>query len=97
VAKGKVDTVAGFPIVKSNHVPSTNVTTNLAKYNGDFRTTVGLVFNKMAAGTLQLMDVSMESEYEIRRQGTFMVAKYFVGHGVLRPECAIELATGAVA
>lgn len=97
VAQGKVDTVAGFPIVKSNHVPSTNVTTGLTKYNGDFRTTVGIVFNKMAAGTLQLMDVQMESEYEIRRQGTFMLAKYFVGHGVLRPECAIELATGAVA
>ncbi|MCL8384155.1 major capsid protein [Xanthobacter aminoxidans] len=97
VATGRVDTIAGFPIVKSNHVPSTNVTTGPAKYQGDFRTTVGLVFNKMAAGTVQLMDMSMESEYEIRRQGTFFIAKYLVGHGILRPDCAIEVATGAVA
>lgn len=97
VASGKVDTVAGFPIVKSNRVPSTNITTGPTKYQGDFRTTVGLIFNKMAAGTVQLMDVGVESEYEIRRQGTFFVAKYLVGHGILRPECAIELATGAVA
>ncbi|UJX45758.1 hypothetical protein [Xanthobacter sp. YC-JY1] len=97
VASGKVDTVAGFPIVKSNHVPSTQVTAGPAKYQGDFRTTVGLVFNKMAAGTVQLLDLAMESEYEIRRQGTFMVAKYAVGHDKLRPDCAIEIATGAVA
>ncbi|MFG1395871.1 major capsid protein [Roseixanthobacter pseudopolyaromaticivorans] len=97
VAQGKVDTVAGFPIVKSNHVPSTQITTGPTKYQGDFRTTVGLIFNKMAAGTVQLMDVGVESEYEIRRQGTFFVAKYLVGHGILRPECAIEIATGAVA
>ena len=97
MATGQVQTVAGLPIVKSNHVPSANVTTDIAKYNGDFRTTVGLVFNKMAAGTVQLMDIAMESEYEIRRQGTFMIAKYLAGHDVLRPDCAIELATGAVA
>lgn len=97
VASGKVNTVAGLPIVKSNHVPSTNVTTDIAKYNGDFRTTVGLVFNKMAVGTVQLMDVSMESEYEIRRQGSFFIAKYAAGHDVLRTDCAIELATGSVA
>ena len=97
VASGKVDTVAGFPIVKSNNVPSTNVTSGPTKYQGNFTTTVGLIFNKMAAGTVQLLDLAMESEYEIRRQGTFFVAKYAVGHGVLRPDCAIEVATGAVA
>lgn len=97
VATGRVDTVAGLPIIKSNHVPSTNVATGPTKYQGNFTTTVGLIFNKMAAGTVQLLDLGMESEYEIRRQGTFMVAKYAVGHDVLRPDCAIEVATGAVA
>lgn len=97
VASGKVETVAGFPIVKSNHIPSTNVTSGPTKYQGDFRTTVGLIFNKMAVGTVQLLDLAMESEYEIRRQGTFFVAKYAVGHGKLREDCAIEVATGAVA
>ncbi|MFG1420041.1 hypothetical protein V5F38_19965 [Xanthobacter sp. V0B-10] len=97
VASGVVQTIAGLPIVKSNHVPSTNVTTGPAKYQGDFRTTAGLVFNKYAAGTVQLLDLSVESEYEIRRQGNFFIAKYLCGHDVLRADCAIELATGAVA
>jgi len=39
-----------------------------------------------------LMDLGLESEYDIRRQGTLFVAKYAMGHGVLRPEAAIELA-----
>lgn len=96
VAAGMVETVAGFPIVKSNHVPSTNIATGPAKYQGNFSTTVGLVFHKMAAGTVQLLDLGLDSEFEIRRQGTFMVAKYAVGHDVLRADCSIELATGAV-
>ncbi len=97
VASGVVETIAGLPLVKSNHVPTGQVTTGPAKYQGDFRTTVGLVFNKFAAGTVQLMDLAMEQDYEIRRQGSFFVASYLCGHDVLRPDCAIELATGAVA
>jgi hypothetical protein len=37
------------------------------------------------------MDLAMESEYEVWRQGTLMVAKYAQGHGWLRPEALIEL------
>ena len=44
-------------------------------------------------GTVKLMDMAMESQYDIRRQGTLMVAKYAMGHGVLRPAAAVELAT----
>jgi hypothetical protein len=91
IAAGKIETVAGFPIVKTNNVPSTNVNTGLAKYQGDYSKTVAIIGNKWAVGTVQLMDISLESEYEIRRQGTFMVAKMAVGHDILRPECAIEL------
>jgi hypothetical protein len=52
-----------------------------------------VVATKDAVGTVKLMDLAMESEYDIRRQGTLMVAKYALGHGVLRPSCAIELKT----
>ncbi len=97
VASGVVQTIAGLPIVKSNHVPSSNITTGPTKYQGDFTTTAGLVFHKMAAGTVQLLDMTVESDYEIRRQGSFFIGKYLVGHDVLRSDCAIELATGAVA
>lgn len=101
-ADGKVLRVAGITIVSSNHVPTTNITTGVesgtsTRYAVDARTTVGVVFHKEAIGTVKLLDLAMESEYDIRRQGTLMVAKYAMGHGILRPECAIELATGAVA
>lgn len=101
-ADGKVLRVAGLTIVASNHIPTTNITTGVdagtsARYAVDARTTVGVVMQKEAVGTVKLLDLGMESEYDIRRQGTLMVAKYAMGHGILRPECAIELATGAVA
>lgn len=92
IAQGTMPSVLGLEIVKSNNVPSTNVNTGPTKYQGDFTNTVGIVANKMAAGTVKLLDLSMESEYEIRRQGTFMVAKYAVGHDQLRADCAVELA-----
>ena len=52
---------------------------------------VCLVSHPSAAGTVKLMDLAVESEYDIRRQGTLMVAKYAMGHGVLRPEAAIGI------
>ena len=102
-ADGKVLRIAGLTIVASNHLPSTNITTGVSaggtpvRYAVDARTTAALVLQKEAVGTVKLLDLAMESDYDIRRQGTLMVAKYAMGHGILRPECAIELATGAVA
>jgi len=95
---GKVLRVAGIEIIKTNNLPSTNVTAGVeaggtpARYVGDFTKTVGLVMHSSATGTVKLMDLGMESAYDIRRQGTLMVAKYAVGHGVLRPEAAVEIA-----
>ena len=63
----------------------------LAKYAGDFSDTIGLVMHPYAVGTVKLLDLAMEGEYQINRQGTLMVAKYAMGHGILRPECAVEL------
>jgi hypothetical protein len=101
-ADGKVLRIAGLTIVATNHLPSTNITTGTnagtaTRYAVDARTTAALVMQKEAIGTVKLLDLAMESEYDIRRQGTLMVAKYAMGHGILRPECSIELATGAVA
>jgi hypothetical protein len=99
---GKVFRIAGLTIVPTNHIPSTNVSSGVlagdsdTQYAVDATTTVGLVVQKEAIGTVKLLDLAMESEYDIRRQGTLMVAKYAMGHGILRPECSIELATGAV-
>jgi hypothetical protein len=99
-ADGKALRVAGIEIVKTNHAPFGQTIANGTvaagtgnKYAGNFANTVGVVATQQAVGTVKLMDLAMESEYDIRRQGTLMVAKYAMGHGIIRPACAIELKT----
>jgi len=92
-AEGKVFRVAGINVVKTNHMPSTNVTSGPAKYQGDFTNTVGAVYHPSAVGTVKLLDLTLEAAYDIRRQGTLVVSKYALGHGILRPESSVELAT----
>lgn len=67
-------------------------------YNGDFSALTGtgtaqgfLAGTKEAIGTVKLLDLATESEYQIQRQGTLFVAKYAMGHGVLRPECSVKV------
>lgn len=98
---GKVVKVAGLTLVKANHLPTTNITTGVeagtgGKYKGDFSNTVGLAMHKSAVGTVKLLDVSTESEYLIERQGHLTVAKYAVGHGILRAAAAFEVKTAGV-
>lgn len=93
-AEGRVLKVADISVVKSNHVPTTNVAVVTGEentYNGNFNSTIGVAFQKQAFGTVKLMDLSTEMEYSVRHQGTLIVAKYAMGHGILRPECAVEL------
>lgn len=99
---GKVLKVAGIEIVMTNQGPF-GATVAAAgsieaggvgnKYAGVFTNTVGVVATPDAVGTVKLMDLAMESEYQITRQGTLLVAKYAMGHGVLRGSCAVELKT----
>jgi hypothetical protein len=96
-ADGKVLRVAGINIVKSNNLPSGVVANGTVqagtanRYAGDFTNTVGLVFHKDALATVKLFDLAMEAEYTVRRQSTLVVAKYAMGHGILRPEAAVEI------
>lgn len=98
VAKGVIYRVAGMELIKTNNLPSTNVTASTVaggsgdRYVGDFTKTEALVMHKSAIGTVQLMDLATRMDYDPRRLGTQIVAKYAVGHGVLRPEAAVELA-----
>ena len=91
-ADGNVVKIADIPVTKTNNLPKTNITSGNTKYQGDFSATAGLIMHKMAAGTVKLLDLAIESEYQVSRQGTLMVGKYAVGHGKLRPECAVEMA-----
>ena len=63
-------------------------------YSGlNYSVTQGIVFHTDAIGTVKLMDLSVESEYFMDRLGTLMLAKYAMGHGILREECCYELIT----
>jgi len=72
-------------VKNTNATATTQIPANVA------RRTMGLVMTSDAVATVKLMDLSVESEYQINRQGTLMVSKYAMGHNVLRPACAVAL------
>lgn len=53
---------------------------------------VALVWTEAAAARLQVLGLQMEAQWDIRRQGTLMVAKMAAGGGALRSKCAVEIA-----
>jgi len=101
LAEGKVMKVAGIELIPTPHFVAANYSSSTNVDGGNAVGTypqrvntlnyVCLVCHPSAAGTVKLMDLSTEMEYDIRRQGTLMVAKYAMGHGVLRPEAAIGI------
>tara|TARA_Y100000114_G_scaffold23959_1_gene19654 strand:+ start:149 stop:1222 length:1074 start_codon:yes stop_codon:yes gene_type:complete len=107
VATGEVTQVSGIRVLKSNHVPSTDLTSDPVftdssiannpnganKYAANFAKTVGIAFQTEGVGTVKLLDLGLESEYQLDRLGTLMVAKYAMGHGILREECCYEIKT----
>ena len=74
---GTVPLIGGAKVYMSNNLPAGSK---------------GLVFTKDAAATVKLLDLGVESEYQVSKQGTLMVARYAMGHSSLRPECAVKLA-----
>ena len=98
-SKNSVVEIGGVKVIKSNNLPKgtiSAVTGANNTYNGTFTTGagvehLGLVFHKNAVGTLKLLDLAVESEYRIDLQGTLIVSKYAMGHGILRPECSVRL------
>lgn len=96
IAEGNIIKVAGIQIIKHNKVPQTDTTAKSAFHGVNASNTVGMVWTPEAVGTVKLMDLAMRADYDPRRLGTLMVAKYATGHGVVRPECAIELATADI-
>lgn len=104
VALGQAPTIGGVKVLMSNHLPtapqSTPTPLSTSSNSGEARNTAydatvanlkGLIFTKDAAATVKLLDLGVESEYQIDRQGTLMVAKYAMGHNVLRGKSAIAI------
>ena len=59
-------------------------------YNSDLSDTGLIGGHPQAVGTVKLLDLATEEDYSVSHQGTLFVAKYALGHGILRPECAVE-------
>ena len=101
IAEGKVLRIAGIDLIPVPHFVDSNVNSGVEQgsaTNGgsnpqavNLSNFVALVSHPSAVGTVKLMDLGVEKEYDIRRQGTLMVAKYAMGHGVLRPEAAVGI------
>lgn len=88
--------IDGVTVVKSRNIPSTDesaATGVYSKYRGNYANTVGVMWCPQAVATVKLMDISMETERDVRRLEDFMVSKMFVGHGTMRPEMAVEFKT----
>ena len=87
---------ADFGIIKTTNMPQTNETgdadfpTNLQR---DYTPTVAVAAHADAAGSVTLLGLMFESEYDMNRQGHMLIAKYAKGFDYLRPEAAVELAT----
>lgn len=99
-----VPPIAGIPIVSTNMLPQQDDSLNAlgshyedggdiinAKYGDDYSKVQALIWTPEAAGEVSLIDFSVQSDYDIRRQGTLMVARRATGLGTLRPECAAEI------
>ncbi len=100
IVAGTVPSIGGAKIYMSNNLPDASQGTTPSGesqrptdiYTGASNSNLkGMVFTKDAAATVKLLDLGVESEYQIDRQGTLMVAKYAMGHNVLRHKSAIAL------
>lgn len=88
----------GVTIMPSNLLPNTNESASadvFAKYRADYSKTTGLLWLADAVATLSLLDVTVETTRDVRRQEDFMVSKVVKGHGTLRSEYAVEFKTAA--
>lgn len=96
-ANAKISMIAGLPIVKTTHLPTTDLSavTDVQagtgyKYRGNFTNTKALIMRPDAIGTVKFHDVKMGSNpFDERTQTQFFIAKYLLGMGVLRPQSAV--------
>lgn len=99
ISAGSLGQVAGFEIVSTNNLPgdlsggsATNWPSALLE---NFSTTVALCGHKSSVGTVKLMDLEMQSDYDYRRQGTLLVARMATGSNFLRPESCVMISSSA--
>ena len=95
----RIPELLGFSLIKTNNLPNTNVTgTYSDKYNVDARNVVALAMRPGAVGTLKMRDLSVGmtgNDHYVTHGATLVTTKMLTGHGVLKPEEAAVIRTGA--
>ena len=100
-SEGTTGKLNGIQIIKTNHLPQTNITqavdtTNPNNvYYGDFSKTAALVMNRQAIGTVSRQGLIVEPKWILERLSHLLTARILQGHGILRPECAVEISAEA--
>lgn len=94
--RAEVIRIDGVNIYKTRNKPTTDESadTNVySKYRANYANTLGVMWTRDAMATVKVQDIAFETERDTRRLEDFMVAKMLVGHGAMRPECAVEFAS----
>lgn len=84
---GKVPQVLGRTVMYSPHFPAYTGVAG-APVAGEC---AGLLFSKEAVGVLELLSISMRSDYIPLRLADLMVGKMALGYGILNHGCAIKI------
>jgi hypothetical protein len=104
-SKGQIAELAGFTIMKSNHLYQGNVTTTgergftfggttVSQSTVDMRKTRMLAFHPDAVGAVCLKGITTSmtgNDYDVVYNAVLMKGQYACGFGILRPELAIEI------
>lgn len=100
---GTTGKLNGIKVIKTNHLPSTNITQSMDTskpnnvYYGDFSKTACLVMNKQAVGTVSRQGLIVEPKWMLERLSHLLTARILQGHGILRPDCAVEISANTAA
>ena len=99
----KLGIVEGFQLVETLHLPSTNITTDLSKYNGDFsiggtgRPAALCLYNgnaKGALGCVHIGGLQTKVTWDDNRECWLAKAKMMLGIGKVEVWCAGEIRVG---
>jgi hypothetical protein len=100
-SEGTTGKLNGIKIIKTNHLPRTNITQSLDTtnprnvYYRDFSNTAALVMNRQAVGTVSRQGLIVEPKWILERLAHLLTARILQGHGILRPDCAVEISAAA--
>lgn len=94
---GTTGKLNNIKVIKTNHLPQENIPRGSGTvpnniYYGDFSKTAALVMTPQAIGTVSRQGLIVEPKWILEKLGHLLTARILQGHGILRPECAVEIA-----